>query len=611
MANKRISTAELDFDAIKTNLKEYLRGQSEFSDYDFEGSGLSVLLDILAYNTHYNALYTNLAVNEMFLDSASKRSSIVSLAKNLGYRPRSATAPTAVVDIRVTSPSSTPASLTIPKYSAFTTTISGSTYTFYNTSEVTTTLNSSEYLFEDVSLKEGTFLTFQYTVANGAKYIIPNIGCDLSTLTVEVKESAVSAESENYYEGTNIINLTSTSKVYFVKEIDNELYEIVFGDGTIGASLSNGNIVTLKYIVTNKDAANGASTFTYGGSSLAGGTVVVTTVTSATGGTDLESIESIRFNAPRHYSTQNRGVTIEDYKSLVTENVSNIESVNVWGGEDNNPPVYGKVFLSIKPTNATALTSQEKTNIINTVLKPRNVVSITPEIVDPEYIHIAIDSSVYYNPRLTSRSANDVKAIVETTIKNYNTTDLEQFDSIFRISKISRLIDASEASIVSNITKVTLHKPITPIYNVASEYSFVLVNPIYSSGEPEDSVTSTPFYISGDTTNEYYIDDDGVGNLRLFYYVSSNVKTYVNNTVGTVVYSTGAIEIPSLNITSLGTGYTELKLFIKPSSYDVVSARNQIALILDDEITVTMIEDKIAQGNSAGGTSHTFTSSRS
>ena len=611
MANKRINVAELDFDNIKSNLKTYLTGQAEFSDYDFEGSGLSVLLDVLAYNTHYNALYTNLAVNETFLDSASKRDNVVSIAKSLGYTPRSATAPRAVIDVRVTSTSSTPATLSLPKYSTFTSTISGTTYTFYTTEEYTTYLDGSEYLFQNVNIREGTQLSFKYTASSGQRYIIPNAACDLATLTVQVQESAATGLFRTYTEGSNILGLTSTSEVYFVKEIQDELYEIVFGDGTIGKALSNGNVVTLNYIITNKDAANSAKLFTYSGSSLLGGTVSATTVSAASGGTDIENIESIRFNAPRHYSTQNRGVTSEDYKSLITAEVSNVEAVSVWGGEDNDPPVYGKVFCSIKPTGATALTAAQKSQIITEVLKPRNVVSITPEIVDPEYIHVAVNSAVYYNPRLTTRSAADIKAIVEGIIKNYNTTDLEKFDSVFRISKLSRLIDASESGIVSNITKVTLHKPVSPVYGVNSQYKFNIINPIYSSGQPEDSITTTAFYIDGDTVNEYYIDDDGKGNLRLYYLVSATERNYVNNNIGTVTYSTGTINVPTLNITSLGTGVTAFKFFIKPSSYDVVTARNQISVILDDEITVSVITDSFSLGNTVGGTNYTFTTSRS
>ena len=611
MANRRINVADLDFDNIKSNLKSYLQGQPEFSDYDFEGSGLSVLLDVLAYNTHYNALYTNLAINEMFLDSAVKRDNVVSLAKTLGYTPQSATAPTATINLRVASTSSTPATLSLPKYSAFTTTISGNTYTFYTLEEHTAFLDGSEYLFQNVQIKEGIKLSFKYTVADGQRYIIPNAGCDLSTLTVQVQESASTGLYETYYEGFNILGLNSTSKVYFSKEIENELYEVVFGDGTIGAALSNGNVVTLNYLITNKDAANKASLFTYAGSSLLGGTVTITTVSAASGGTDIEDIESIRYNAPRHFSTQNRGVTAEDYRSLITEEVSNVESVSVWGGEDNDPPIYGKVFISIKPVDANAITEAEKARISTEILKSRNVVSITPEIVDPEFIHIQVDTSVYYNPRLTVRSASDIKVIVEDTIKNYNETDLEKFDSIFRISKLSRLIDASEPGIVSNITRVTLHKPVDPIYDVASQYKFSIINPIYTSGEPEDSITTTAFYIEGDSENEYYIDDDGDGNLRLYYYVSATAKTYTNNNIGTVNYATGTVDIPTLNITALGTGVTEWKFFIKPESYDVVTARNQISLILDDEINVTPVLDKLAMGNYGGGTQHTFTSSRS
>lgn len=608
MANKRITTAELDFDGIKSNLKTYLQGQAEFADYDFEGSALSVLLDVLAYNTHYNALYTNLAVNESFLDSATKRDSVVSLAKNLGYRPRSAIAPTAVITVNVTSPTSTPTTLSLPKNTPFTTTIDGTTYTFYTTAEHTTTISSGSYSFVGVTLKEGTVLSFKYTVAAGQRYIIPNTGCDLSTLTVRVQENASSGTYTTYTEGANLIDITPTSEVYFVKEIDNQLYEIEFGDGTIGAALSNGNVVTLDYMVTNKDAANGARLFTYGGDSLAGGVVTATTTTVAAGGGDIESVESIRFNAPRHFSTQNRGVTVEDYKSLVLENYPGIEAINAWGGEDNDPPIYGKVFLSVKPQNANALTAAQKTDIIDNILKPRNIVSITPEIIDPDYINIQVDTAVYYNPRFTTRSSEDLKTLVTSTISTYNTTDLEQFDSIFRASKISRLIDATEPSIVSNITTVTLHKPITPLFNTDAQYEINIVNPIYTEGVDEGIITSTGFYISGDTENIYYLRDDGVGNIKLYYLTSGNVIVYTNEAFGTVDYANGSITIPSLNITSLEG--SEFKLIIKPSSYDVVSVRNQIARVLDELVTVTMIVDNISLGNAGGGLNHTFTASR-
>ena len=611
MANKRIATAELDFDAIKSNLKSYLQGQETFSDYNFEGSGLSVLLDVLAYNTHYNALYNNLAVNEMFLDSASKRSSVVSLANNLGYTPRSATAPTATVNVVVSNTSSTPTTLTIPKYTAFTTTLSGETYNFYTTSEEQAILSGSTYTFSNVDLKEGQFLSFRYTVSSGQRYIIPNAGADLSTLTVRVQDNSGSSTYVTYTEATEFVQLTSTDKVYFVKEIENELYEIEFGDGTLGVALDNGNVVTLQYLVTNKDATNGASTFTYAGDSLLGGTVATTTVSAASGGTDLETIESIRYNAPLHYSTQDRGVTVDDYRSLINEYVSNVEAVNVWGGEDNDPPVYGKVFVSIKPTDADTLTAVQKNNVETQVLKPKNVVSVIPELVDPEFINVEVSTAAYYNPRLTSRTANDLKTLVTSTIETYNTTDLEKFDSIFRISKLSRLIDATEAGIVSNITTVVLNKVLSPTFNVASQYTFNLGNPIYSEGVAEDSVLSTAFFIAGDATNEYYIDDDGVGNLRLFYFTSAGVRTYTNNSVGTVNYTTGVVTVPSLNITALGTNETVFKFTIKPSSYDVVASRNQIVRILDNQITVTMIQDQIALGNAAGGTNHTFTTSRS
>ena len=356
MANKNITTAELDFDAIKSNIKTFLQGQDAFQDYDFEGAGLSVLMDILAYNTHYNALYTNLAVNESFIDSASKRSSVVSRAKEIGYVPHSATGATATVNIVVSGTTSSPATLTLPAYSSFSTTIDGKSYTFYTTEAIVTSLASAKYTFTGVNIKEGNPLTFKYTVADGVQYIIPNTDVDLSTLKVRVQDNATSSVFNTFINQEEIINLDSTSQVYFVKEIEGQLYELEFGNDTIGKALANGNVVNLTYMTTNRTAANGAKVFTYTGSTLLGGTVAVTTTTPAVGGADIETIESIRYNAPRAYSSQNRAVTVEDYKSLIFRLYPEADTVNAWGGEDNVPASYGRVYLSIKPTSTTVLT---------------------------------------------------------------------------------------------------------------------------------------------------------------------------------------------------------------------------------------------------------------
>ena len=608
--NRRIQVSDLDFDNIKANLKSFLQGQNEFSDYDFEGSAMSVLLDVLAYNTHYNGIYTNLAVNEMFLDSASKRSSVVSLAKMLGYLPRSVRASTATVNVTVSSPVGSPASLTLPGLSEFTTQIDGVAYTFYNQSSISITPNAlGAYIFQNVPIIQGTPLSYSYGVTAGTKYIIPNENADLSTLTVRVQEDQNSSAYTTYTFSDNITDVSSTTRAFFLKEIDELLYEVYFGDGIIGFAPPNGSRLLLNYFVTDGDVANGATSFTYTGSSISGGTVSINTVSAAEGGQEIETIDSIRFNAPRNYSAQNRAVTSEDYKVILPNLFSNIDSVNVWGGEDNNPPIYGKVFIAIKPLSGETLSNATKDLIKNTILKDKNVVSIIPEVVDPKYLYIKLTATVYYNSQNTSRTADTIKALVRDTIINYNDTDLNSFDGMFRFSKLSKLIDASEESILSNITTIKLIRSFTPIFGSRASYVIELDNPIYSEGVPEQAVVSDGFLIEG-SDNTYFLEDDGIGNLRLYFLVgTTNTKRYINNNAGTVNYTSGYITIDDINIASASDNIVTLT--IKPSSNDVVSVRSQLVSILEDEIAVNAIVDKVASGETSGGSGYIFTSSRS
>ena len=608
--NRRIQVSDLDFDNIKANLKSFLQGQNEFSDYDFEGSAMSVLLDVLAYNTHYNGIYTNLAVNEMFLDSASKRSSVVSLAKMLGYLPRSVRASTATVNVTVSSPVGSPASLTLPGLSEFTTQIEGVAYTFYNQSSISITPNAlGAYIFQNVPIIQGTPLSYSYGVTAGTKYIIPNENADLSTLTVRVQEDQNSSAYTTYTFADNITDVSSTTRAFFLKEIDELLYEVYFGDGIIGFAPPNGSRLLLNYFVTDGDVANDATSFTYTGSSISGGTVSINTVSAAEGGQEIETIDSIRFNAPRNYSAQNRAVTSEDYKVILPNLFSNIDSVNVWGGEDNNPPIYGKVFIAIKPLSGETLSNATKDLIKNTILKDKNVVSIIPEVVDPKYLYIKLTATVYYNSQNTSRTEDTIKSLVRDTIINYNDTDLNSFDGMFRFSKLSKLIDASEESILSNITTIKLIRSFTPIFGSRASYVVELDNPIYSEGVPEQAVVSDGFLIEG-SDNTYFLEDDGIGNLRLYFLVgTTNTKRYINNNAGTVNYTSGYITIDDINIASASDNIVTLT--IKPSSNDVVSVRSQLVSILEDEIAVNAIVDKVASGETSGGSGYIFTSSRS
>jgi len=607
MDNKKIAVSELDFDRIKSNLKVFLQGQSEFADYDFEGSALSVLLDILAYNTHYNALYTNLAVNEMFLDSARKRNSVVSLAKMLGYVPQSCTAASAIIDISVSGVSGSPPSLTLPAYSSFSSIVDNVEYTFYTRSSISVVPVAGVYTFSDVSITEGFPLSYNYTVQTNTKYIIPNQNVDIDTLTVRVQEDPGSAAYANYTFADNIADVGSTSRVYFLKEIDDGLYEIYFGDGVIGYKPSPGNIVSLNYFSTNKAAANGCRTFTYNGVSL-NGAVSINTVSVADGGAEAEDTDSIKFRAPKNYSAQNRAVTSDDYKVILPQIFANVESVNVWGGEDNNPPIYGKVFICIKPRSGETLTNSTKDSIKNTILKGKNVVSIIPEIVDPQYLYIKLNTTVYYNSQSTSNTEETIKTLVREVIMDYNDSDLTRFDGMFRFSKLSRLIDAAEDSILSNITTVTLIRSITPVIGTRTSYVIKIDNPIYSEGVAEESITSNGFIVDG-IAEICYLEDDGVGNIRMYYYAGASTKKYVNERQGTVNYSTGVITLDNINIT-----FTENNLLtftIKPQSNDVVSVRNQLVLISENELVVNAIVDPLASGTSSGGTNYIFTTSRS
>ena len=609
MANKRINVTELDFDGIKGNLKNFLKGQTEFQDYDFEGSAMSVLIDVLAYNTHYNALYNNMSINEMFLDSARKRNSVVSISKMLGYSPRSATCSQATVNIVVSGGTSSPGNLSLPSYSPFTSSINGKTYTFYTQGTITVNRVANSYTFADVSIIEGTPLSYQYNVSAGTRYVIPNLGIDLATLKVRVQENSSSNVYETWYKAGELVDIDNSTLAYWTKEIDDGLYELSFGDDNLGKALEAGNVVHLDYFVSSLEAPNGARSFTYNGSTLiSGATVAITTNDPANNGADREDTESIRFNAPRSYAAQNRAVTPDDYKALIYSAVPEAQSVTVWGGEDNDPPVYGKTYICVKPRNASKLTSIQKANIVSTVLGKRGVVSVIPEIVDPEYINIALHVTVYYNEQTTTKTSDEIASRVRTAVMEYNNTDLQTFDGVFRFSKLSKLIDETDPSIVNNITTVLLRRQLTPRYNVRAQYILNMINPILSTGLPENAFSSTGFYISG-SDQIHYLDDDGVKYVRLWRYGDNGIKIIVDNQLGTIDYAKGYIDIRNLNIVALAD--VDLEISIRPLSNDVVSALTQIAEIATDHLYITAIADKTASGDLRGGYNYTFASSRS
>ena len=471
---KRLRVTELDFDQIKTNLKTHLKSQESFKDYNFEGSAMNTLLDVLSYNTHYNAIYGNMISNEMFLDSAVKRDSVVSLAKHLGYTPRSATCSTARLNVTVNNPSGSPATLTMPKGTVFRSRVGGTNYQFVNMSDTTITPTEGVYSFTNVDVKEGTLLNVSYTKdssANSQRFLLEDNNIDITTLKVTVQNSITDLTTATYTEASNILEIGSNSEVYFIDAVEKGFYEVTFGDDILGKALSDGNIVTLEYVVCNEDEPNGASDFTLqtgiGGSTNA----TITTVINAQNGGPRESIDSIKFNAPKYYSSQNRAVTAEDYKVILPKLYQNVDSMQVWGGEDNDPPVYGKVFLAIKPKTGKTLTTSTKNAIKQTYLAGKTMVSITPEIVDAGYICILPTINVYWNPNITSSSATEIATKVRDVVQNYANNDIKNFDSVFRYSQFVNRIDLADAGIVSNITTIRCERHFDAILNQESKYT--------------------------------------------------------------------------------------------------------------------------------------------
>jgi len=400
----------------------------------------------------------------------------------------------------------------------------------------------------------------------------------------------------------NFFVITDEYNVY--KCIDNELYEVYFGDGITGRAVVPGNVVVLDYFVSNKEAPNNAKAFSFNGN-VGGGTVVVTTTSMAQGGSSIESIDSIKFNAPRSYAAQNRAVTAEDYKVILPTLYPNIESVNVWGGEEQDPPQYGKVFISIKPKSGETLTTSTKEIIKNSILRRKNIVSISPEIVDPDFLYVIVKTSVYYNPLQTEKNTDTLKTLINNVINKYDNDDLRKFGGMFRYSKLSRLVDNTDVAITSNITNILMMKVITPEFNTKAKYNITFNNPIRTSGSADESIRSSAFVVTS-TDQPVYIDDDGVGNLRLFYYTGSNTKVFINKTLGTVNYTTGKLVINDLVI--LSAPNNQILIDCVPDSNDIVSVRNQIVAIRQDLNNVNVIVDTVASGQFSGGTNYIFSS---
>ena len=618
----RLRVTELDFDEIKSNLKTYLKGQNQFKDYDFEGSGMNILLDTLAYNTHYMAFNANMVANEMFLDSASLRSSIVSHAKTLGYETTSSRAPIATINVSL---STTAPTKTMPAGTAFTSTVDGTSYQFVTISDITASNSTGTSVpFDNVTVYEGTYVISKYVVDTSdidQRFILTDPRSDTSTLTVKVQTSETDTTTTTYTKATDITQLDTTSTVYYLQEVETGRYEVYFGDGIVSQALSDGNIVQLQYVVTNKGESNGASSFSSPASIDGVSSISVTTVSSATGGAEPESLQSIKLNAPLDYSSQGRAVTTKDYEVYVKKLFPTTKSVSVWGGEDGSydtstgvseTPEYGKVFISIKSTTGVDLTSVQKTNL-ESALAPYKVASITPVVVDAETTSLILGITIMYDTSSTTYTGAQIESLVATTISNYSNNELETFNSPFRHSKVLGLIDNTDSSILNSVATVTMGKLFSPTLSSSTSYNLNFNNKFYNPTSGYNAagggvIASTGFYLNGVTTTEYFFDDDGVGNLRLYYLVSG-VRTYINNTAGTVDYEKGKITINSIVITGVGLvdnqSSSQVRITALPNSNDITPVRNQILEI--DQVNTTYVSNVDATASTGVGYTTTTT----
>ena len=615
MSNKLV-VSDYDFDAIKLNLKSFLQGQTQFQDYDFEGSSLNILLDILSYNTHYLAYLANMSTNELYLDSADIRNNIVSLAKMIGYTPSSPRAPLASIDVLLNDATGT--SVTMNKGTIFTTTVDNTSYQYVTNSDFTITPFAGNYKFSNLPIYEGTLVTFKYTVDIldvDQRFIIPSAKADTSTLLVKVQNSASDTTTETYSLAGGYNNVTSTSNVYFIQEGQDGKYEIYFGDGINGKAVNEGNIVILEYIVTNITDSNGASSFSLSGNIGGFTNVTISTVSSSQGGALGETNESVRLNAPLQYAAQERAVTTTDYETLVKSIYPNALSVSAWGGEDDETPRYGIVKIGVKAASGSTLTETTKQDIVNK-LKPFNVASVSPQIVDPETTSVLLTSTVKYNSSTTTKSSDTLKSEIITAVTNYNTNTLQKFDSIYRHSKLTGLIDDVDNSILSNITTIKIRKSFTPTLASSNKYDIYFRNGLFNPHSGHNSaaggiLTSTGFKVTGSDL-EQFLDDDGNGNVRR-YYLASGIRTYANNTQGTIDYTTGQITLNSLNVASISniraTTSTVIELTVTPDSNDVVPVRDQIVEIDVANSGITVTTDTFVGGSADAGVGYTTTSS--
>ena len=618
--SSQIVATDLDFDKISDNIKTYLKGQERFKDYDFEGSNLNVIIDMLAYAGHISGVNTNIAASEMFLDSAQIRKNVVSRAKDLGFVPASEQASSAQLNMKLsnvrnangTIPSEN--DMTLPRGHNFSTVYDGVTYNFVNTTSVVPTRDNVSFSYPTVDIVQGQYITdsfvFDSQIKN-SKFVLANSRVDRSRLEVSVNSNGIVSK---YTLSTEVSTITSSSRVFYAQENEEGFLEIYFGDDVLGQGLVDGDLISATYITVDDIHADGAKLFTMSDAINGFSNAELTTLSNASGGAEKEDVESIKFKATKFYTSQNRLVTLNDYKAKVSEYYPNADAVAVWGGEDNDPPEYGKVFISLKPQNSDYLSEVEKAEV-TTKLNQLNMLTVRPVIKDAEIVKILLTTVFKYNANDTTLSRGEIETIVRNAIVNFDNTNLNNFDSIFRHSNLVKDIDAANTAILSNITNVRLRK--RKQVNLSKSEGFIIE---FGNGffHPHDGhnkasggiLTTTGFKVDGDTVNTYFFDDDGSGVIRR-YSIQGGVRVFADQAAGTIDYTSGKISVSAINFTSTVNSDTSIDFTVLPSSDDVVAIRGSLIDISVDDIKVSGEVDTISSGESSAGVGYNSTSTSS
>ncbi len=618
--SSNINATDLDFELISENIKTYLKGQDRFKDYNFEGSNLNVLIDMMAYASHVSGVNTNIAASELFLDSAQLRKNVVSRAKDLGFVPASEKASGAQLEVKMSNirmadgTIPTANDMTMPRGHNFRTVYDGVTYNFVNTTSVVPTRDGLNFSYPTVDIVQGQYITdtfvFDSQIKN-SKFVLSNSRVDRSKLEVSVNSNGISSK---YSLSTEVSTITSSSRVFYAQENEEGFLEIYFGDDVLGKGLDDGDLISATYITVDDVHADGAKLFSMIDAINGFSTPTITTLSNASGGSEKESIDSIKFKATKFYTSQNRLVTLNDYKAKVSEYYPNADAVAVWGGEDNDPPEYGKVFISLKPQNSDYLSVAEKAEV-QTKLNQLNMLTVRPVIVNAEIVKILITTVFKYNPNDTTLSKGELETIVRNSIVNFDNTNLNNFDSIFRHSNLVKDIDASNPAILSNITNVRLEKrkqiEIGKSEGLTVDFGNGFFHPHDGHNKASGGIlTTTGFKVDGDSVNTYFFDDDGSGIIRR-YSMQSGVRVFADLAAGTIDYTSGKISVNAIKFTSTVNSDTSIDFTVLPSSDDVVAIRGSLIDISVNDIKVTGEVDTISSGESSAGVGYNSTSTSS